>query len=380
MACTGCFTNCTQIISDQCVKYTGTAIAVLEIENGDPLSEVIEKLTDFLKDALNGEGIPTLPATICALIGQYLPISGDITLNDIISALVQACCELQLEVTAIENDITILNTNYTPGCLSVSGSAGTHAVLQSVITKLCALSLDVTALQSLINQYEKINDLCDDVTDCLTALGSTKYYNKMVPYTVVEYYGDLVGNFDAGGAGIGDWEQIYLCDGRVHNGFPTPDKRGRVPVGANTMSCAAYASAYSDTATPGNPNYDVYDIAGQNNVVLSTANLAAHTHVVPAPTVVDPGHRHLFLAPDNADTHGGYEEYSVVNSWFATNSEYRNGDHYYTKSSSNQPEQIHQTTGITISIPDTSPRGNSTAHENRPPMIAAFYIIYIPNP
>lgn len=380
MSCTGCFNNCTQITSDQCVKYTGIAVPALEIENGDPYSEVVEKLTDFLQDALNGEGIPTLPTPICSLVQQYLPNSGDITLNDILSALIQAACDLQLQVTTINNTLLTLNATYTiPACLTVSGSAGTHAVLQAVITKLCSLSLDVTALQSLITQYVKIVDIDTYIAAYLASLGSTKHYTKMIPYTAVEYYGDLTA-FGPSGEGIGDWEQIYLCDGR--NG--TPDKRGRVPVGANTMSCAVYASAYSDPATPGNPNYDVFDIAGQNNVVLSIANLAAHTHAVPTPTVVDPGHRHVFGGDRTAITPMGFEKYNDVATGYDTNADGPpNIDYgaipFYTKSSSNQVAQNFQTTGVTVSVPDTSSRGNSTSHENRPPMIAAFYIMYIPD-
>ena len=53
----------------------------------------------------------------------------------------------------------------------------------------------------------------------------------MVPYTVVEYYGPLT-YFDNTGAGQGDWDRIFLCNGL--NG--TPDKRGRVAVGLNPDS------------------------------------------------------------------------------------------------------------------------------------------------
>lgn len=45
-----------------------------------------------------------------------------------------------------------------------------------------------------------------------------KYCNRMVPYEIVRYYGDL-DNFALGGAGIGKWENIYLCNG----GNGTPD-------------------------------------------------------------------------------------------------------------------------------------------------------------
>ena len=382
-SCNGCYNGCVDITSDQCVKYTGSAIAALEIDNGDPLSTVIAQISTYLTSVMTGEGvIPVIDnADLCALVSGYLPSEGDITLNDVISALIQAACDLQSQVDDVVADVAVIEANYTVGCLSgVSAGSGTHAILQAVIVKLCQAVLDITALQTALSAYVPIADIDDYIADYLASQVSTKHYNKMVPYTVVEYYGDL-GNFGPSGEGVGDWEQIYLCDGR--NG--TPDKRGRVPVGANMMSCAPYASADTNIATPGNPNYDIFDTAGKNNVILTVANLAAHNHAVPAPTVTDPGHRHIFGGDRTAITPMGFEKYNDVATGYDVNADGPpNIDYgaipFYTKSSSNQVAQNFQTTGISVSVPDTSNKGNSQAHENRPPVIACYYIMFIPTP
>ena len=118
----------------------------------------------------------------------------------------------------------------------------------------------------------------------------------MVPYTVVEYYGSLVGNFDVSGAGIGDWEKIYLCNG--NNG--TPDKRGRVPVGVIAGVGGGALDPNVDPATPTNPNYALLGTTGTNTVTLNTSQLPPHTHIA---TVTDPTHVH-FTIGDVVDTTG----------------------------------------------------------------------------
>lgn len=48
--CSGCFNGCLEIHSDQCIKYTGLPVPELGIETNDPLSRVLELITDFLND------------------------------------------------------------------------------------------------------------------------------------------------------------------------------------------------------------------------------------------------------------------------------------------------------------------------------------------
>ena len=111
-----------------------------------------------------------------------------------------------------------------------TSTSDTHAVLQAVITKLCDLDVELAALALDVDtNYVKLADLNSLIAAYIasTSTSGVQYYTRMVPYTVVEYYGSLTGNFDVTGAGLNDWDKIYLCNGL--NG--TPDKRGRVPVG-----------------------------------------------------------------------------------------------------------------------------------------------------
>ena len=149
MSCSNCFNGCAEIVSDQCVKYTGIDVPVLGIQKGDSLSYVEQALIEFLTSTLDGTGIKIdIPSeTICELVQQYLPDCGDITVVDLITALIKASCDLQEQVDVVAASITTLNADYDVDCLSgVTNSSDTHAVLQAVINKLCGLEVDLAAL------------------------------------------------------------------------------------------------------------------------------------------------------------------------------------------------------------------------------------------
>ena len=106
----------------------------------------------------------------------------------------------------------------------------------------------------------------------------------MIPFTVLEYYGPLT-NFDGTGAGITalGFDKIYLCNGL--NG--TPDKRGRVGVGAvDSVPGGPLDAAVNPAASTFNPNYAVYDVGGANSVALITSQLPAHSHSASGTTTV----------------------------------------------------------------------------------------------
>jgi microcystin-dependent protein len=372
MSCNGCFNGCVDITSDQCVKYTGDPIVAFGIETGMPMSEVTEKITEYLLEVLEGTGVePTLPAVICDLVHDYLP-EGDATLNDVIEALINAACDLQTQVDGLSTILDGIEASYTIGCLTgVTAASGTHNILQAVITKLCFVADQVTALQAALSQYQKIADLCDDVADCIALTNSTKYYHKMIPYTAVEYYGPT-DNFNINGVGQGDWEQIYLCNGL--NG--TPDKKGRLPVGATTMG-----GTFNNTINPNppfsNPAYTVPsfslpDVNGSNTVVLTHATIPAHLHLATS-TVVDNGHHHVFCGT------GGVGVYSVKGSriGIATTSGGNTVTDYYTNKTDGTINL--QTTGVTVST-QLDPLGGGLAHNNIPPVMATYYIMFIPTP
>jgi hypothetical protein len=92
----------------------------------------------------------------------------------------------------------------------------THNILQATINKLCELNSSFAAFVVTVNNtYVKLSDLNSLIAAYLSGQSAaTKYYTRMVPYTVVEYYGTLSGNFDASGAGLGYFEKkSTLCNG-----------------------------------------------------------------------------------------------------------------------------------------------------------------------
>jgi microcystin-dependent protein len=347
MACSNCYNGCAEIVSDRCVRYTGIDVPLLGIQNGDSLSYIEATLIEFLTSTINGEGVkPIIDQTIiCEVVSKYLPDCGELTLNAYLTALIKAACDLQTQVTVLDARVDVIESAYSIGCLTgVTSTSGTHAILQAVITKLCALDVALAALALDVDvNYVKLADLDTLIQAYLdSTASSTKYYTRMVPYTVVEYYGSL-SSFDATGAGLGDWEKIYLCNGQ--NG--TPDKRGRVPVGAIQLVPGGALAAAVNPATPTNPNYALGDTAyGSNSVVLDVTQIPSHTHVL-----TDPGHTHTYegsIQPGG----GGESSRDGVQATLTTNS---------------------STTGITIAS-----AGGGLGHSNIQPTLACYYIMYIP--
>ena len=180
---------------------------------------------------------------------------------------------------------------------------------------------------------------------------TTIYKDRMVPFTVVEYYGTLA-NFDANGAGIGDWAQVYLCNGA--NG--TPDKRGRAGVGVTDMPGGGAYGPDVDPAIPGNPDYTNNGPVGSNLETLTVGQLPSHTHTATA-TVNDPGHTHSFQVAG--------QDGSGSSSIDGSN---QSASAYYTSSAS---------TNVTVGVINSSV-GAGEAHANIQPSLGCYYIMYIP--
>jgi len=373
--CTNCFNGCTEIVSDRCVKYTGIDIPALGITTGDTLSHVEESIINFLVPVLNGSGIKPLidDVIICNVVRQYLPtctICTGFTLNEVITAIIKAACNLQQQIDSINSTLTILNADYTIGCLTgVTASSDTHAIVQAVINKVCSLEVDIVALAlDLETNYVKIADLNTYIAAYLASIGtSTKYYNRMIPYAVVEYYGPIGGNFDATGAGItsGNWEKIYLCNGQ--NG--TPDKRGKVGVGTTdgSMLGLALPSNTNPASSTFNPTYTLGGTAGSNQVTLTASQLPSHTHLATAVSTATP-HTHNTIAKDGSSVEHSTSSafYNVGNTW------------------SNSGIAVSTDTGIddTIVSVTTTVTNNQTggdlAHSNVQVGLGCYYIQYRP--
>jgi microcystin-dependent protein len=360
MSCSNCFNGCSQITSDQCVKYTGINIPVLGIQTGDSLSYVEQALIEFLVSTLNGTGIKIdiAPSILCELVSSNLPTCGDLTAVDLFNALIKSVCSLQEQSTTLTGRVDAIESPYSVECLDgVTSSSNTHDILQAVIIKLCQVDESFTTLAANIPVlYVSKAELCTLVTACIqqNTPSSNLQYLKMVPNTVVEYYGSL-DPFDSTGKGSGDWINIYLCNGQ--NG--TPDKRGRVPVGAiqdvpgGTLDVQVAPGGY-------NPNYAIYTKAGTNSVTLVVNQIPSHTHIA---SVTDNGHSHTVTIPSR-----DFVNEAGTSGPDLTGSD---GGAASTRTFSTAPN----TTGITVS--NTSV-GEGLAHANNQPAIACYYIMYIP--
>jgi microcystin-dependent protein len=366
--CTDCYNGCTEIHSDRCIRYTGLSIPALGILNGDSLSCVEQAITTYLISALNGTGIAiNIPEEdICEIVSNQLPVGQDITAHLLFNALVKSTCELSTQIASLSGDIdtieaelNALNSAYNILCLTgVTDVTDTHDVLQNVINTLCALKLDVET------NYVKLSEFNELVEDYLGSQesGSSKYYLKMVPYTIVGYYGSLA-NFDATGAGLGDWEKIYLCNGLNS----TPDMRGRVPVGVMNGVPGGTPSAETNPATPTNPNYFMGQAAGANVVTLDISQIPSHNH-----TVTDPPHHHLMFRDEVAPA----VEINSASDYVASERDIAGNSDYELAVGSgiaNVGRTADNTTGISINA-----NGGGQSHSNIQPVRAVHFIMYIP--
>jgi microcystin-dependent protein len=376
MSCNNCYNGCVETTSDKCIRYTGNAVEDLNIESGDSLYVVEQALIDAVVSFLDGTGIDITidPEAYCNLVVDYLPTCKPIcsppTAVELFEALVKAACDLQGQVDAVVSDVAVIEANYTVDCLTgVTASSGTHAVLQAVITKLCDLGVDLAALALDVDtNYVKLSDLDTLIQAYLDSTGSSsEYYNKMVPYTAVEYYGSL-SNFDATGAGLGDWVNIYLCNGQ--NG--TPDKRGRVPVGAIQLVPGGALNAAVNPATPGNPNYALGDVSGANTITLDATQIPSHTHIA---TVTDThyhfGYANVVNTADSAVDATSYVA-RALNLSPSSNLE-------YTMNSTPTTATLGKSSGTqgALSVGNSN-TGGGLAHANIQPVLACYYIMYIP--
>jgi len=375
MACSNCYNGCTEITSDQCVKYTGVDVPVLGILKGDSLSYVEQALITFLTATLNGSGI-TIEIDedlYCELVSQYLQECSTVTAIDLFKALVQAACNLQEQVDAINAELDTLNADYTVGCLDgVVASDDTHTILQAVITKLCEIDVDLAALTiDVETNYVRISDINDYIAAYLADQApATRFYTRMVPYCPIPYVGSL-SFFDATGAGLSgtEWELIYLCNGL--NG--TPDMRGRVPVGAIVgVPGGSMDSAVDPASDPTfNPNYAVGGIGGANKQTLTISQMPVHAH-----GVTDAGHSHKEFADEAISDVSDPDVTSTTAPARALNDGV-NENNYDIKASILLAATLGQSsTQITgISLTNT---GGGAAHPNIQPVLATYYIMYIP--
>ena len=375
--CSNCYNGCTEIVSDRCVKYTGIDVPVLGIKTGDSLSFVEQALITFLVSTLDGTGIKIDLGTtvVCNLVQKYLPTCGDLTIVDISKALIQAACDLQEQVDVIVADIVVINdkidvieADYDVKCLtvvtpSITPSSGTHAILQATIDTLCALVLD---LNTNYVRYDELDELIQAYLD-MSSSGAIS--NRMVPYAVVPYFGPIT-FFNSLGAGTGDWNRIFLCNGL--NG--TPDLRGRALTGAIVGVPGPTMSPVVDpTVSSANPNYSLYDNAGANQITLQDTQIPLHTHANTATAVsTSPPHTHSTIAKNS-----GVVSHDVSSAFYHQGSTWSNAGTSDIKDSGIQDSTVTVDTVVTLTNAP-GPVGGGLPHANIQPVTACYYIMYIP--
>jgi len=362
-----CYNGCVEIVSDQCVRYTGLDSVPLNITYGDNIQVVIQNVIDNLVPLLDGTGDKiTIASEIrCAILNGYLPTPVDTdqwTSEQLFQSLVKVVCDLQDQITAIDAEIATLNADYNIDCLNdVTSSSNTHDVVQAIISKLCETVASLAALElDVATNYVKLADLDALIAAYLAAHSggsSNQQYLKMVPYVAYEYYGSL-DNFDGSGIGIpaNGFFKVYLCNGL--NG--TPDKRGRVTVGAIQNVPGGPLDAAVNPVNAGNPNYALYNTAGENTVTLITSQLPVHSHsaVAVSTASVSPNpHSHSYAGVQVPSGGGDGSRTSVP----------------VDKTTSSVDLTVTVDTGVTIGN-----AGNGAPHANIQPVIAAYYIMYIP--
>jgi microcystin-dependent protein len=364
MSCESCYNGCVQTVSDECVRYTGINYEALGVETGDNLVSVEQAIMNALVPLLDGTGdaITLSAGDVCALVTSYLTAGLTHTSREWIIALSKGECDLQAQIVVINNTLAILNANYTIGCLTgVTASSDTHDVLQAVITKLCTTVADLAALTLDVDtNYVKLADLDALIAAYLASQGgggSNQQNLKMVPYVAYEYYGPLT-NFDGTGAGLNSagFYKVNLCNGL--NG--TPDRRGRVAVGAIQNVPGGPLDAAVNPANPGNPNYAIFNTAGANTVTLIASQMPSHSHSATATSVgtISPNpHSHSYAGVQAPSGQGDGSRTSVP----------------LTRNTSS----VSLTVDITTSVTNAN-TGGGAAHANIQPVIAAYYIMYIP--
>lgn len=363
MACKDCFNNCPEIVSDGCVQYTGPAIPLLGICTGDQLSTFESKVATALLTALDGTGITPSGVTLanCPYLLSLLGTSAP-NLSNLLQLLITSNCSLKAMIDTINTTLAVENgTVWDLGCLTgLPPQPTSNQIVQAIIFLLCSLNTTVGQFPAT---YVQSSDLVNLVTPIVQALitaanssnGVPQQNTKMIPLVAYEYYGTL-SNFDAGGVGVTSlgYQKVYICNGS--NG--TPDKRGRVAVGAvRNVPGGALDVAVDPAADPNNPNWNLLDKAGENFHKLTINEIPAHIH-----SVVDPGHMHNAVFTDyiNISDSGAGTNVPTLGT---------NGGPAISKGNIVAPAM----TGITVGS-----TGGGQGHITYQPSIAANYIMYIP--
>jgi microcystin-dependent protein len=373
--CSNCYNGCTEITSDKCVKYTGVDVPILGIKNGDSLSFVEQALITFLGSALDGTGIQPviLPSDICPVVDANLDTCDPLSLNNYLTGIIKTICDLNVQIENIEGNNP--STAYNVECLeNVQDANNTPEVLQQTITKLCQVEQSLnTFITDVTNNYVQIVDINTYIENYLNTNPEQQLIsNRMVPFSAQPYFGALT-PFDASGAGIGEWDRIFLRNG--NNG--TPDLRGRVVVASNAPEMGGGAlDPQVDPSAAGNPNYNVNDQVGTNQVNLSLQQIPSHTHT--ASSADNGTHNHQMLVKPGVMGQGGATPYIDYSNPGGRGEGGRRTMDSGVAGSNGVEGAFTENAGVHNHTITVDPTGGGLSHDNFQPGHGAYYIIYIP--
>jgi microcystin-dependent protein len=123
----------------------------------------------------------------------------------------------------------------------------------------------------------------------------------------------------------------------------------------------------------GNPTYTLLGAQGANSIVLTTAQIPAHTHTTD-PQISDPGHTHFTVLSGTGVT-------ITATTPIAKEKTYGDNSSYLLAGAAGTPDigiTNSKTTGITITDKAISSTGGGLAHSNFQPGLGCYYIMYIP--
>lgn len=346
MACTNCFQNCSDIPSDNCVKYTGPDVPLLGICTGDTLSMVEAQIFEHLIGVMDGSSINLTDVSLenCTWL-QAQFIGKDKTIVNLFQLLIDNQCTLKAILDSFSTGVQVFDTKCLTGLPENPTSVD---ILQAVVTQSCSMK---TTVDSFPSNYVKTSDLESLVLQIMQANPASINFPKNIP---VPYIGNL-SNFSNTGVGTGDYAGWFIMNGL--NG--TQDWRGRAVVGAVRGVPGASLDAAVDPAVKGsNINYGIGDKFGEAFHALSPEEGPAHNH-----PVTDPGHIHPMakfwmrrINYGNENSTRVLQENQGQNSGLLTPV----GDTSVSKA----------TTGITVGV-----AGSGLAHENRQPSVAGVWIV-----
>jgi microcystin-dependent protein len=321
---------------------------------------------------LTGVGVKPVinESYICEVVSQYLPTCTEcngFTLNEILTAIIRATCDIQNQVTQNTNAIATLNANYSIGCLTgVTASSDTHDIVQAVINELCSLDSAFTALLlTLPATYVSIANINTYIAAYLNSQNFLELAkDRMIPYAAIPYFGPLSNfpatgdNFSLTGAGTGYWDKVYLCNGQ--NG--TPDLRGRTLVGVTTGMGGGPFSPEVDPSNPDNPNYNINTTFGANKVTLGIGQIPNHNHPGSNVQIIDEGHSHDITMSKATTSNNTFKVTPTQTGTTAS---------LVTASTESN------FTGITAEL-TIEGQGGGASHNNVQPSRGSYYIMYIP--